>query len=139
MADIKDISSVNEQVERMEQEESRRPEILRSFSQAELDEMEKKLVRKIDLRILPILIILFLLNILDRNAIANARLGGLEDTLGITDVQYQTAVMVLWGKCFHQRSATKLKERSKTDHGFSWLHFYDDVGISVRSIDSTSP
>lgn len=45
---------------------------------------------------MPILIILFLLNVLDRNAIANARLGGLEASLGIDDVQCQTAVMVLW-------------------------------------------
>lgn len=74
------------------------PEILRSYSPEELQAMEKKLLRRIDLRSLPILIILFLLNILDRNAIANARLGGLEDSLGINDVQYQTAVMVLWGE-----------------------------------------
>ena len=76
----------------------RMPEVLRAYSSAELQVMEKSLVRKIDLRSLPILIVLFLLNILDRNAIANARLGGLEKTLGIDDVQYQTAVMVLWGK-----------------------------------------
>jgi hypothetical protein len=73
------------------------PEVLRSYSASELQDLEKALVRKIDLRSLPILIILFLLNVLDRNAIANARLGGLEETLKITDVQYQTAVMVLWG------------------------------------------
>ena len=76
----------------------RMPEILISYSTAELQAMEKSLVRKIDLRSLPILIVLFILNILDRNAIANARLGGLEETLKIDDVQYQTAVMVLWGK-----------------------------------------
>lgn len=73
------------------------PEILRGYSLDELKALEKKLVRKIDLRSLPILITLFLLNILDRNAIANARLGGLEDSLNIDDTQYQTAVMILWG------------------------------------------
>lgn len=90
------------------------PETLRDYTPDQLATLEKKLVRKIDLRSLPILIILFLLNILDRNAIANARLGGLEKTLGIDDVQCrlllpwdhysgtiltdqdQTAVMVLW-------------------------------------------
>lgn len=72
------------------------PEILRQYTPEQLAAIEKKLVRKIDLRSLPVLIILFLLNILDRNAIANARLGGLEASLGIDDVQYQTAVMVLW-------------------------------------------
>jgi hypothetical protein len=59
------------------------PEILRQYTPEQLATLEKKLVRKIDLRALPILIVLFLLNVLDRNAIANARLGGLEDSLGI--------------------------------------------------------
>jgi hypothetical protein len=72
------------------------PEILRNYTPEQLATLEKKLVRKIDYRALPILIVLFLLNVLDRNAIANARLGGLEASLGIDDVQYQTAVMVLW-------------------------------------------
>lgn len=72
------------------------PEILRALTPEQRAKLEKKLVRKIDFRSLPILIILFLLNILDRNAIANARLGGLEASLKIDDVQYQTAVMVLW-------------------------------------------
>lgn len=71
-----------------------RPEILRQFSAEDLLLMEKKLVRRLDFRCLPILILLFLLNILDRNAIANARLGGLEADLGMSDSQYQTAIMV---------------------------------------------
>jgi hypothetical protein len=64
------------------------PEILRNHTPEDLVILEKKLVRKIDFRALPILIVLFLLNVLDRNAIANARLGGLEASLGIDDVQY---------------------------------------------------
>lgn len=72
------------------------PDILCNHTPEQLVALEKRLVRKIDIRALPILIILFLLNVLDRNAIANARLGGLEDSLRIDDVQYQTAVMVLW-------------------------------------------
>jgi hypothetical protein len=67
-----------------------RPDVLRHLSPDEMTSLEKKLVRRLDIRLLPILILLFLLNILDRNAIANARLGGLEDDLGLSDVQYQT-------------------------------------------------
>jgi sugar phosphate permease len=73
-----------------------RPEILRSLSHDEMQQLEKQLIRKLDIRILPILIVLFLLNVLDRNAIANARLGGLEEDLGLSDTEYQTAIMVLW-------------------------------------------
>lgn len=37
-------------------------------------EDEKKLVRKLDFRIFPVIIILFILNFIDRNNFANARL-----------------------------------------------------------------
>lgn len=73
-----------------------RPDILKSLSHDEMTQLERKLVRRLDIRLLPILILLFILNILDRNAIANARLGGLEDDLGLTGVQYQTAVSAVW-------------------------------------------
>lgn len=73
------------------------PEILRQYTESELKAMEKSIVRRLDIRTLPILVILFIVNILDRNTIANARLGGLEAELGMSDKQYQTALMVLWG------------------------------------------
>ena len=73
------------------------PEVLRQYTESELKAMEKLIVRRLDIRTLPILVILFIVNILDRNTIANARLGGLEAELGMSDTQYQTALMVLWG------------------------------------------
>lgn len=73
------------------------PEVLRQYTESELKAMEKSIVRRLDIRTLPILVILFIVNILDRNTIANARLGGLEAELGMSDTQYQTALMVLWG------------------------------------------
>lgn len=57
--------------------------------------VEKALVRKIDLRIFPIMIVLFVLNFIDRNNFANARLRGLEEDLNLTDVQYQTCISIL--------------------------------------------
>ncbi|KAK6366323.1 hypothetical protein LTS17_010829 [Exophiala oligosperma] len=56
---------------------------------------EKALVRKMDLRIFPVMIILFILNFIDRNNFANARLNGLEEDLNLTDVQYQTCISIL--------------------------------------------
>ncbi|KAK6084682.1 pantothenate transporter liz1 [Seiridium cupressi] len=56
---------------------------------------EKELVRKIDFRIFPVLVVLFILNFIDRNNFANARLKGLEDDLNLTDVQYQTCISIL--------------------------------------------
>ncbi|KAF5007386.1 hypothetical protein FDECE_6272 [Fusarium decemcellulare] len=56
---------------------------------------EKALVRKIDIHIFPIMIILFILNFIDRNNFANARLRGLEEDLELTDVEYQTCISIL--------------------------------------------
>ncbi|KAL2865542.1 permease of the major facilitator superfamily [Aspergillus lucknowensis] len=58
-------------------------------------EDERSLRWKIDLRIFPVLIVLFILNFIDRNNFANARLKGLEKDLGLTDVEYQTCISIL--------------------------------------------
>ncbi|KAE8148869.1 MFS general substrate transporter [Aspergillus avenaceus] len=57
---------------------------------------EKRLVRKIDLHLISSLFLLFIFNILDRSNIANARLGGLQEDLGLSDTQYQTAVAIMF-------------------------------------------
>lgn len=56
---------------------------------------ERSLVWKMDLRIFPTMIVLFILNFIDRNNFANARLKGLEADLGLTDVEYQTCISIL--------------------------------------------
>lgn len=53
------------------------------------------MVRKIDLHLISSLFLLFIFNILDRSNIANARLGGLQEDLGLSDSQYQTAVAIM--------------------------------------------
>ncbi|KAI8935513.1 hypothetical protein NX059_008084 [Plenodomus lindquistii] len=53
---------------------------------------EKKLLRMLDLRLLPAVSILYLLSFLDRSNIANARLEGLTTDLGMTANQYLTGL-----------------------------------------------
>lgn len=72
------------------------PEYLRSLSHEERTELERALVRKIDTRLIPTLIIMYIMNYLDRNNIAAARLAGLEDELDLKGDQYQTAVSILF-------------------------------------------
>ncbi|KAH6884407.1 major facilitator superfamily domain-containing protein [Thelonectria olida] len=60
------------------------------------EEAEKKLLRKLDLWIVPPVMLLYLLSFLDRVNIGNARLYGLEEDLGLEGNQYQTAVSVLF-------------------------------------------
>ncbi|KAI0321126.1 MFS general substrate transporter [Amylostereum chailletii] len=57
---------------------------------------ERKLMRKIDLRLVPWLSLLYLMNFLDRGSIGNARLYGMETDLGLTDKQYLIALTVFF-------------------------------------------
>ncbi|KAL8732373.1 MAG: hypothetical protein Q9166_002771 [cf. Caloplaca sp. 2 TL-2023] len=57
---------------------------------------EKKLVRELDLHIIPIFMLLYLFSFLDRVNIGNARLYGMEEDLGLQGNQYQTAVSILF-------------------------------------------
>ncbi|KAG6364180.1 hypothetical protein INS49_005778 [Diaporthe citri] len=54
------------------------------------------LVRKLDMRIMPKLWCVYFLNYLDRNAIAQARLDGLEDDLKLEGSQYNTCISILF-------------------------------------------
>lgn len=58
--------------------------------------LEKKLRRKIDLRIMPIVVLIYLMNYIDRNNYAAARLQGLEEDLGMTDQEYQIGLSTLF-------------------------------------------
>ena len=57
---------------------------------------EKKLVRKCDLHVVPILFVLFLLAFLDRINIGNARLQGLEDDLGMDGHDFNIALFIFF-------------------------------------------
>ena len=72
------------------------PESLRDLTDEEFDALEKRTKRKIDLRILPMVVLIYILNYLDRNNIASARLGGLEEDLGLVGSQYQTCISILF-------------------------------------------
>ncbi|KAI8193181.1 MFS transporter prlL [Colletotrichum sp. SAR 10_65] len=72
------------------------PELLRNLSEEELKDLEKKLIRKVDMRMLPTMILIYIMNYLDRNAIGSARLGGLEKDLGLTGSEFQTCVSILF-------------------------------------------
>ncbi|PCH36563.1 MFS general substrate transporter [Wolfiporia cocos MD-104 SS10] len=57
---------------------------------------EKKLVRLLDTRLLPTIIVIYLLNYIDRVAVTSARLQGLEQDLNLTGIQYNTVVAILF-------------------------------------------
>ncbi|KAH6896866.1 major facilitator superfamily domain-containing protein [Thelonectria olida] len=59
-------------------------------------EAEKKLLRKLDLHIIPLIMALYLFSFLDRVNIGNARLYGLEEDLGLSSEQFQVCVSILF-------------------------------------------
>jgi hypothetical protein len=70
------------------------PDELKDYSTDERHELELKLKRKIDLRLLPMVILMYIMNYLDRNNIAAARIAGpngkgLQDELGLSSTEYQ--------------------------------------------------
>ena len=65
------------------------------FSAQEAAAIEKTLVRKIDLRILPVLVLIYILNYLDRNSITQARLYGLQKDAHVEGALWNTAISIL--------------------------------------------
>ncbi|QIX00533.1 hypothetical protein AMS68_006050 [Peltaster fructicola] len=57
---------------------------------------ERRLVRKLDLHIVPVVMLLYTLSFLDRVNIGNARLYGLQEDLNLDANQYQVAVSILF-------------------------------------------
>ncbi|KAH7121310.1 major facilitator superfamily domain-containing protein [Dendryphion nanum] len=81
---------------------------------AKSDPKEIALVRKLDMRIMPALFCMYFLNKLDQNAIANARLNGLEKHLGLVGTQYNTCISILYvGYLFAQIPSNMLLSSKK--------------------------
>ncbi|KAH8655296.1 major facilitator superfamily domain-containing protein [Xylariales sp. PMI_506] len=72
------------------------PESLRDLSREEVDILNKKLVRKMDFTILPLIGILYILNYIDRQNLSAAKLQGIMEDLNMTTQQFATAVSILF-------------------------------------------
>ncbi|CAN9297120.1 unnamed protein product [Alternaria alternata] len=92
------------QSQHTEYEEKVQPKVDYSGATAKTSPEEKKLVRKLDIWIMPMLWLMYWLNYLDlmlngyldRNAITLARLNGFQKDLGLTSSQYSTAISILF-------------------------------------------
>ncbi|KIW16294.1 hypothetical protein PV08_06345 [Exophiala spinifera] len=69
---------------------------LSHLSREEYAAAERKFVRKIDLRLMPILVTIIILNYLDRNALANARVLGIEKDLNLKGTDFNTCISVFF-------------------------------------------
>ncbi|KAF7317294.1 Tartrate transporter [Mycena chlorophos] len=59
-------------------------------------EAERRLVRRLDCRLLPTVTWIYILNYIDRTAMTAARLNGFQRDLGLSDVQYSLVLAVLF-------------------------------------------
>ncbi|KAF7117318.1 hypothetical protein CNMCM5793_006067 [Aspergillus hiratsukae] len=81
-------------------------------------QMTRSLLRKVDLHLLPFLVVMYLLNFLDRNNLSQARLGTLEKDLGMTGTDFNLATSILFvGYLLMQLPSNLLLTRVKP----SWL------------------
>lgn len=74
----------------------RMPASLAALSDDELSEINSKLVRKLDLIILPVIGILYILNYIDRQNLASAKLQGITEDLNMSTSQFASAVSILF-------------------------------------------
>ena len=71
------------------------PPLVQALSADDRDRLERALVRKIDIRLLPTIVVMYILNYLDRNNIAAAKLAGLVSDLHLTSVQYNVQMPLI--------------------------------------------
>lgn len=64
------------------------PALVAAMSPEQRAAAEKALLRKIDSRLLPMIVLMYIMNYLDRNNIAAARLGALEEDLNLQGNEY---------------------------------------------------
>ncbi|CAK7216616.1 hypothetical protein SCUCBS95973_002867 [Sporothrix curviconia] len=63
---------------------------------AQLAATHRRALFKLDIRIMPAMFLMYFLNYLDRQNIASAKLANITDDLGLTTVQYQTCISLLF-------------------------------------------
>ncbi|KAE8151627.1 putative MFS transporter [Aspergillus avenaceus] len=66
------------------------------LSEEEKAKIDRALLWKLDLRLIPWLSLLYLISFLDRTNIGNAKLAGLQDDLGMTNSQYNASLTIFF-------------------------------------------
>ncbi|KAF1970888.1 MFS transporter-like protein [Bimuria novae-zelandiae CBS 107.79] len=83
----------------------------------ELSPEEKSLVKKLDLRMMPILWFMYFMNFLDRNAIVNGKINKMHKDLHLVGTQYNTCVSIFFvGYLVGQVPSNMLLTRIKPSH-----------------------
>ncbi|KAH6680028.1 MFS transporter [Plectosphaerella plurivora] len=71
-------------------------DLLRDMSDAEMEALNKKVVSKIDWRLMPCITMMFLMCYLDRINVSNARLAGLQEDLNMSDTMWNLGISTFY-------------------------------------------
>lgn len=111
------------------------PEIL---TKSKMDSKERALVRKLDYYIMPTICVMYFLNYVDRNAIAQARLNHFEHDLGMSGNEFNTAVSILFvGYVLMQVPSNMLITRTKPGlYMAGWMFLWAVVSACTAAVKS---
>jgi hypothetical protein len=70
------------------------PEYVRNMTPEQRIEIEGRLKRKIDIRLMPMIVLMYIMNYLDRNNIAAAKLAGIVTDLKLKGPEFQVSCTV---------------------------------------------
>ncbi|KIM33275.1 hypothetical protein M408DRAFT_152128 [Serendipita vermifera MAFF 305830] len=100
----------------------------------------KNLVRKMDRNIVPFLSLLYLLSFLDRTNIGNARLVNLEDSLGMTGLDYNVALAIFFP--FYVAAevpSNVMLKRTSASFWFSFIMVFWAISTTLMGLVKTYP
>jgi hypothetical protein len=72
------------------------PPSLAILSETDLNKLSRRATLKLDARIMPCMVLMYIMNYLDRQNIAAAKLAQIDKDLQMSAVQYQTCVSILF-------------------------------------------
>ncbi|OAG40889.1 hypothetical protein AYO21_04966 [Fonsecaea monophora] len=99
---------------------------------------EKKLLRKIDLRLIPILWAMYIFNYLDRTNIGNAKVGGMEEDLSLSSSDYSLVLSIFFvAYLLFEPPAVMILARTKPSIFLpSIMIAWGAVSVAIKGIDS---
>jgi sugar phosphate permease len=109
--DVKDVKCVDDYVEEYQDT---------TDLQFEAGE-EKKLVRKIDLFLMPTIWLMYLMSYMDRTNIGNAKIAGMNDDLGLSSSEYSMALVIFFISYVFFEVPSNLSSQNQT---FDLLAYY---------------
>jgi hypothetical protein len=111
-----DIHQAEDEYTKVDQREEivHMPEELRNMTDAEIADMKKKMVRKMDAVIMPIIGVLYILNYIDRQALGATKVYGIMDDLDMSLSDFATAISILFGRSL---MLCAVVDNLQTNHG----------------------